>query len=723
VASRPEYHSLVTNLPFQSLGDRYAIEAEIGRGGMATVYRARDPRHARSVAVKVLNSEVAAALGTERFLQEIKTVAGLTHPHIVPVHDSGETNGVLFYVMPHVEGETLRGRIVREKTIPAAETARITRQLAAALDFAHRHGVVHRDIKPENIILFEGEPLILDFGIAKAISAAGGETLTRTGIAIGTPAYLSPEQASGEIQLDGRSDQYSLACVVYEMIAGVPPFVATTPQGVIAKRFSAPPPSLPASAKLPAAASDVLRRALSLDPAERYPTVSDFAQAFADVVATDIGTSADSGRKSMAVLPFTNMSADADNEFFTDGITEEIINALTTVRALDVASRTSAFAFKGSKEEIGEIGRKLKVQTVLEGSVRKAGNRLRISTQLIDVATSFHLWSERYDREMEDVFAIQDEIATSIVNALKVVLSDKEEAAIKKVPTQSVRAYEYYLRGRQLFHQRRPETLDAAEDMYRRAIALDPDYATAYAGLADCSAFRFFEHAGGEEALAQAESASKRALKLDPELAEAHASRGLTLTYQRRFKEAGEEFERAMELDPTLYEGPWYYARALQAAGNLEGAVQLYERAAQLRVDDYQALAFGAVAYRGLGRQEEALDASRRAIAAAERVLALNPGDSRALYLGAWALQALGDHKRSEEWARRASVSDPTNPLMLYNLGCLHALAGRSSLALDHLERAIEQGMRNRDWFTTDPDLESLRNDPRFHALLPTHTA
>jgi serine/threonine protein kinase/Flp pilus assembly protein TadD len=701
--------------PQKALGDRYTIENEIGRGGMATVYRARDPRHNRSVAVKVLNADVAAALGTERFLQEIKTVGSLTHPHIVPVHDSGETGGVLYYVMPHIDGETLRDRINRDKQLSGAEVVRLTRTLASALDFAHRHGVVHRDIKPENVMLFEGEPLILDFGIAKAISAAGGESLTQTGIAIGTPAYLSPEQASGETQLDGRSDQYSLACVVYEMISGKPPFVASTPQGVIAKRFSERPAPLSSSLNIPAAASDVLLRALSLDPADRYLTVSEFAASLALAVPAEI---ADTGRRSIAVLPFTNMSADAENEFFTDGITEEIINALTKVRALDVASRTSAFSFKGNKEDISAVGRKLKVHTVLEGSVRKAGNRLRISTQLVDVATSFQLWSERYDREMEDVFAIQDEIATSIVNALKLVLTPKEVAAIKKVPTQSVRAYEYYLRGRQLFHQRRAETLDAAEDLYRRAIAMDPDYALAFAGLADCSCHRFFEHAGGDEALAQAESASRRALKLDPDLAEAHASRGLALSYQGRFDEASAEFERAMELDSALYEGAWYYARSLQAQGRLDLAVTFYERAGELRVDDYQAPIFAASAYRSLGREAEGAAATKRGIAAAERALALNPGDSRALYLGAMELHVLGDTARADDWARRAVQSDPTNPLMLYNIGCLYAVAGKPGLALDHLERAMELGMRNRDWLMTDPDLSSLREDPRFTALL-----
>ena len=699
----------------KALGDRYTIENELGRGGMATVYRARDPRHNRNVAVKVLNSDIAAALGTERFLQEIKTVASLTHPHIVTVHDSGETGGVLFYVMPLIEGESLRERIAREGQVSPAETARMTRTIASALDFAHRHGVVHRDIKPENIMLLEGEPLILDFGIAKAISAAGGETLTRTGIAIGTPAYLSPEQASGETQLDGKSDQYSLACVVYEMLSGQPPFTASTPQGVIAKRFSEAPKPLPSRVNVPAEASEVVLRALSLDPAQRYASVSEFARALESAIPSEVS---ESSRRSIAVLPFTNMSADADNEFFTDGITEEIINALTKVRALDVASRTSAFAFKGSKDDIGAIGRKLKVHTVLEGSVRKAGSRLRISTQLIDVATSFQLWSERYDREMEDVFEIQDEIATSIVNALKVVLTEKEEKAMKKVPTQSVRAYEYYLRGRQLFHQRTANSLDAAEELYRRAIALDPDYALAFAGLADCSCFRFFEQGGGDEALAQAESASRRALKLDPELAEAHASRGLALTYQRRFDEAVEEFERAIDLDSTLYEGPWYYARSLQTQGKLEEAVTYYERAAALRVDDYQALIFAGICYRALGKGDEETRANDRALAAIDRALALNPSDSRALYLGANVLHDRGETIKSEEWIRRAVQSDPTNPLMLYNVGCFYALLGKTELSLDHLERATELGMRNVDWLLTDPDLESVRSDPRFEALI-----
>lgn len=708
-----------SDTPVPQLAEHYTLQREIGRGGMATVFIARDNRHERSVAVKVLNRDIAAALGTDRFLQEIKTAARLSHPNIVPVHDSGERDGVVYYVMPHIDGETLRDRITREKRIPLAEAARIIARIAAALDFAHRHGIVHRDIKPENIILQEGEPLVLDFGIAKAISAAGGETLTRTGIAVGTPAYLSPEQASGETQLDGKSDQYSLACTLYEMLAGVPPFTGTSAQGVIAKRFAGPPALVSEHVStITDESAAVIAKALSLESGDRFATTVDFAAALLNSAGTsDPALPKTDARQSIAVLPFANMSTDPENEFFADGIAEEIINALTKVRALDVVSRSSAFSFKKRTEDVTEIGRKLNVRTVLEGSVRKAGNRLRVTAQLIDVATRYHLWSERYDRELADVFAIQDEIATNIVNALEVVLTDKEEETIRKVPTHSVRAYEYYLRGRQLFHQRRPETLDAAEDMYRRAIALDPNYALAYAGLADCSAFRAQYHGGGEEALAQADAASKRALELDPNSAEAHASRGLTLSYHRLFAEAETEFDAALKLDPTLYEAAYYYGRTLQAEGKHAGSVEMYERAVALRPDDYQALSFVTMAYQAIGDDKKMLESARRMVEAAEHALSLNPGDSRALYLGASSLEQLGDSTRAQEWAERALQLDPQHPVMLYNIACFHSVAGRVDIALDHLERAMELGFHHRDWVMSDSDLAAVRAHPRFKEM------
>ena len=697
------------------IGSGYDIQSEIGRGGMATVYSARDLRHNRRVAVKVMNPEIAASMGTARFLSEITTAAGLSHPNIVPLHDSGEHGGVVYYGMPPIAGATLRERMTREGKIPLGEAVRIITRAAAALDFAHRRGIVHRDIKPENIMMFEGEPLILDFGIAKAITAAGGDALTQTGISLGTPAYLSPEQASGETNIDGRSDQYSLACTFYEMVAGSAPFTANTPQRVIAMRFTEKPPDL--LSKEPAVGSELsnaLAKAMSLDPVDRYATVSDFAKALADAVPAHVTVDEEEARQSIAVLPFSNMSADPENEFFADGIAEEIINALTKIQTLDVVSRGSAFAFKQRSEDVSEIGKKLNVRTVLEGSVRKAGNRLRITAQLIDVGTRNYLWSERYDREMADVFEIQDEIATNIVNALKLVLTPHEEAAIKKVPTQSVRAYEYYLRGRQLFHQRRGVTLDAAEDMYRRAIALDPNYALAYAGLADCSVFRAQDQGGGEEAVAQADAASKRALELDPNSAEAHSSRGLTLGHQHRYEEAQKEFEEAMRLDPTFYEAPYFFGRILQSQGKLDEAATMYERAVSIRPDEYQTLSYLAMAYQSVGDQEKTREASQRMVKAAERAISINPGDARALYLGAINLERIGESERAQEWAARALRLDPHHPVMLYNLACFHSVAGRVDIAIDHVERALELGFLHKEWYLTDSDLANIRDLPRF---------
>jgi adenylate cyclase len=466
------------------------------------------------------------------------------------------------------------------------------------------------------------------------------------------------------------------------------------------------------------AISKAVSKARSLDPVDRFATVSDFATALVDASQSATSAVQQNGKQSIAVLPFANLSADPENEFFADGIAEEIINALTKIQALAVISRGSAFAFKQRSEDVSEIGRKLGVRTILEGSVRKAGKRLRVTAQLVDVATRNYLWSERYDRELEDVFAIQDEISTSIVNALKLVLTPKEEAAIKKVPTQNVRAYEYYLRGRQLFHQRRGETLDAAEDMYRRAIALDPSYALAYAGLADCSVFRAQDQGGGEEAVLQADASSKRALELDPNSAEAHSSRGLTLSYQHRYADAAREFEEAMRLDPTLYEAPYFYGRALQSQGKQQEATRMYERAVAIRPDEYQTLSYLAMAYQSLGDQEKLLEVSRRMVKAAERAIMLNPGDARAFYLGAINLQRLGEPDRAMDWANRALQLDPSHPVMLYNLACFHSVAGRVDVAIDHVERALDLGFLHKEWYLSDSDLANIREHPRFKQLL-----
>jgi adenylate cyclase len=422
--------------------------------------------------------------------------------------------------------------------------------------------------------------------------------------------------------------------------------------------------------------------------------------------------------KSIAVLAFVNMSNDPENEFFSDGIAEEIINALTKVKALRVASRTSSFAFKGKNEDIGEVGRKLKVNTVLEGSVRKAGNRLRVTAQLINVADGYHLWSERYDRQLEDVFAIQDEIAGNIVRALRVVLGEDEKRALEKTPTENVEAYEYYLRGRQVQHQARRATLQYARRMFDRAIELDPSFARAHAGVADCCSFLYMYWDSSNANLEAADASSQRALALDPGSAEAHTSRGVALTLRQDYEAAHREFETALKLNPKLYEAHYFYARACLTEGKYDEALSHYRDAWRSRPEDHQAILLSMDALAKLGREKEVEEAARLGLKLADAHLELNPDDARAWYLSAAALMRLRRGDEALERARRASAIDPEDAGVLYNVACCYSLAGKPDEAIDHLDKAIRNGFGQRTWLEYDSALDPIREDPRFEALL-----
>jgi serine/threonine protein kinase/tetratricopeptide (TPR) repeat protein len=707
-----------------ALSQSYAIDRELGRGGMATVYLAQDSKHDRLVALKVLHPDLAASLGPDRFLREIKLAAKLNHPHILGLHDSGEAEGFLYYVMPYIEGESLRERLDRIQQFSVDEAVHHGRALASALDYAHRHGIVHRDIKPENVMLYEGEAMVMDFGIAKALSSAGPETLTQTGMMVGTPAYVSPEQAAGETNLDGKSDQYSLACVLYEMLSGERPFSGATPQAIMAKRFSEmPKPLRSIRSSIPESVERAVTKAMAIEATGRYSTSAQFGQALASGSLTTPTDTASlpqtvvSAAKSVAVLPFTNMSADADNEYFTDGMAEEIINALNKVQSLRVAARTSSFAFKGKNEDVGEIGKKLKVSTVLEGSVRKMGNRLRITAQLVNVADGYHLWSERYDREMEDVFAIQDDISQAIVKALKVILSEGEKKQIVKARVENVQAYDYYLRGRQYYFIHR-KSLEYARQMFNRAIETDAEYARAYAGVADTCSLLYMYFDARDFNLKQADYASAKALELEPDLAEAHVARGLAVSLSKRFAEAEAEFETAMKLDPKLFEAAYWYGRALESEGRFQEAAKMYERAQVLRPEDYQAPSFLAQAYRKLGMQEESVAAGRRAIRLMHDRLELNPSDARATNLLAATYASLGETDKAVDYADRSLAIDPDDAMLLYNVCCTYTLLGRTEDAIGCLERAVDKGFGHKEWLDHDADLNALRENPRFQAIM-----
>jgi serine/threonine protein kinase/Flp pilus assembly protein TadD len=705
-----------------AIAKAYRIERELGRGGMATVYLGQDMRHNRRVAIKVLHPELGNSIGPDRFLREIELAARLNHPHIVPLFDSGNADGFLYYVMPVVEGETLRDRLLRDGQIPIDESLQLTRGIAAALDYAHRQNVVHRDIKPENIMLQDGEAVVMDFGIGKAVSSAANDTLTQTGTVVGTPAYVSPEQAAGENKIDGRSDQYSLACVLFEMLSGKKAFTGPTAQSVISKRFTDPVPSLRAAyEKTPDEVENAMRKALAKDASDRFATTAEFARALmASTLTTPEGSSMQgaSGAKSIAVLPFTNMSADPEGDFLGDGIADEIITALSKVKALRVVSRTSSFTFKGKNDDIREIGRKLQVSTVLEGSIRKAGKKLRLNAQLVSTSDSSQLWAERYDRELEDVFAIQDEIASNIVAALRVVLSEDEKKAIENVPTTNIDAYEYYLRGRQFFYQHRRRSHEFARQLFERAIELDPGYALAHCGVADCCSllYQYFDATQGN--LNRADNASRRALELAPHLAEAHASRGLALSVSGKFGEAQTEFQEAVRLNPKSFEAAYFYARSCSAEGKYEDAVKWYERAVQVRPEDFAALLLLSNAYKAVGRIEDATRASRRAYDAARKHLDLNPDNPRALNMGASALANLGEYDKALDWNRRAEEMEAGDPSISYNAACVYARLNMPHEAIKSLTHALDHGFGHWTWIENDTAFAPIRQEPEFVALL-----
>jgi TolB-like protein/Tfp pilus assembly protein PilF len=421
--------------------------------------------------------------------------------------------------------------------------------------------------------------------------------------------------------------------------------------------------------------------------------------------------------KSIAVLPFSNLSADAGDEYLSDGISEEIINALTKIGGLRVVSRTSAFVYKGRSEDVRDIGEQLGVATVLEGSLQRAGERLRITAQLVDVSDGYHLWSDRFDREIEDVFSIQDQIAENIVRALRVILKDEERRAISRIPTANVQAYEFYLRGRQYFHEWRRKSLQYAREMFKRAIEADAGYALAWVGVAEASSFLNMYYPAIEPDVTEADEASQKALELDPDLPEAHAARGLVLFLKKDLEEAERELQTAIRLDPKLFEAYYFFARTCFQQGRIEEAAEFFGEAYRLR-DDYQAAFFNAQSYEALGREDEAQAAYRRALRSAETHMELNPDDPRAATMRAVSHCRLGEREEGLRWAEQAIVIDPHDAGVKYNVACLYAVAGEPDRAMDCLEEAFQAGFGAIEWIQNDPDLESLRGHPRFEALI-----
>ena len=782
-----------------ALADRYRVERAIGSGGMATVYLADDLKHRRQVAIKVLKPELAAAVGAERFLREIQIAAKLNFPHIVALFDTGEADGLVFYVMPYIAGESLGDRLRREKQLPIEDAIAIARQVAAALSYAADLGIVHRDIKPDNILLINETAMVTDFGIARVIAESETQRLTATGGTVGTPAYMSPEQAAGERALDARSDVYALACVVYESLAGQPPYTGPTALSIIAQHISSPVPQVRQIRKLvPDQVDRALNRALAKLPADRFATAHDFAMALtraddppqldptstparrakpnrtarravsavlaagvllALLVTSDrvgvrnriIGiagqtAAVDDGRRSVAVLPFQNVGA-PDEEYFSDGLTEELIVALSQLRSLRVAARTSAFAFKQQTGDVREIARTLRVATVLLGSVRKTENRVRVTAQLVDATNGLDIWSETYEaRNLSDIFDIQADMALRIARALEANLSASDRVRLRRKPTESVEAYTLYLKGR-YFWGRRGEHLTTAIEYFNRAIAVDSQYARAYAGLA--ATFGPMGIQGYIQAQAGRDSmrtAALRAVELDDSLAEGHAALGACHhVYEWNWAAAEREYQRAVQLEPNFPTAHLWYGYLLETLGRFDEAIAERQRARDLdplapsaytglgnalllrgRVDSAQAVYREGIridpeywqAHEGLGvllesagQLEAARESFQRAVNFAGRTQRPKANLARVLALAKRTPEAAQLLKELRAQATQTRIHDP------YVATALFASGDREG-ALAWLEEAYRERHPAMNRLKVDLPYAAMRREPRFQELV-----
>ena len=719
----------------------YKILEKIGEGGMGVVYKAEDTKLKRTVALKFLPKEFTAdPEAKERFVQEAQAAAALDHPNICTIHEIDEANGKTFIAMAYVKGKSLKHKIAAGP-LEINEAQKIVIQVAEGLQEAHENGIVHRDIKPANIMLTaKGQAKIMDFGLAKL---SWGIDLTKTATIMGTVAYMSPEQAKGG-KVDHRTDIWSLGAMLYELLTGERPFKVTHDQAVLYAILNEDPvPITQIRKEIPQDLEKIAMKALEKSLEKRYSDMNAMLKDLKSVSHKTVSSRED--KPSIAVLPFVNMSADPENEYFSDGLAEELINALTKVTELHVVARTSSFAFKGEKVDIREIGQKLNVDHLLEGSVRKVGNRARITAQLIKVKDGYHLWSDRYDRDMEDVFAIQDEITEKIMDKLIIALDVREKRPEEQRPV-NFEAYDLYLKGRYCLNK---FEMDKALTYYRQAIEKDPDYALAYASVAEVYTILStgFDILPAKDAMPKAREAAQKALKLDPKLAEAYVSLGLVaLSYDWDRKATREYFEKAIDLNPnssTVHQ--WFEFYWTYMMGDLETATVQLERA--LELDPLNFLIRIRLGFMDIFKGD-----SESAINKFEALYDFEP-NYLLLYISLATAYALkGDYDEALAYGKKMLEAGPRAVAAVGNMGWFYAIAGKREQAYELLaeleerskkgyvssfwtaliysalgeldqsfvwfEKAYEERDANMIYLTVVPVLDSVRSDPRYKQLL-----
>ena len=726
---------------------RYEICSKLGSGGMGEVYLANDTKLDRKVALKILHPEFANDDRARRFVQEAKAASALNHPNILTIYEIDEIDSEQFIATEFIDGETLRQRI-RESAFSFEAGIDIGIQIASALAATHGVGIIHRDIKPENIMLRrDGIVKVLDFGLAKLArerhmshtdpnAPTQAQVKTEAGIILGTAHYMSPEQARG-LEVDARSDIWSLGCVLYELVAGRRAFQGPTTIDVMSGILrSEPEPLELVLPDAPRGFERIVNRALRKERDERYQNVQDLLTDLKDLkIQVDSQVKSGSPAKvsttsteslvsaipenSIAVLYFESMNSEPDSDYFCAGMTEDIITDLSKLKELKVVSRSDVLPYRKKEINTRQVGEALRVNYVLEGSVRKAGNRIRITAQLVNIRDGYHLWAERFDRFIEDIFDLQNEVSQKIVEALKISLTDSEKKLLAQKPTDNLRAYDFYMQGRELLYQKGKKNTERAIEMFENAIALDSAFASAYAGLAEAYSAMYEWYDGNSVWLSKSIDINQNALTLDPSSLEAQFGIAMVYFHHRRLAECQRSLEEILKTDSEFYPAYLRLGMIAEHSNDLESALKHYRRAVKLKPYDEDPWRFLVSVYRKLGKDESAHEAALKVIEITSRKLEASLDDVIVMSRLAEAYARFGGQQEAQATLRQVFELEPNDALAIYNCSCAYALLGNQNAALLTLRRAFDNGFRTvGHWAQTETAFDSIRKTPEFQELV-----